>query len=169
MADLSVILFYFVGGVCGDLCSLLFQLYGPVSVVEELFPASVAVVAEVDVHEGIVPGFDGLFDEGHVGLFGGSSAFFDIALCAGADYVLPDSLAAHAPWDDVVEGEFAGREAFAAILAPVFVAGEDVSPVKFDFVTGQTVVKEQSNNAWHGDIEVYSRDPVVPGGLKCVS
>ena len=38
-----------------------FQLYGPVSVVEELFPAFVAVVAEVDVDERIVAGSDGLF------------------------------------------------------------------------------------------------------------
>ena len=32
-----------------------FQFDGPVGVVEELLPASVAVVAEVDVDEGIVP------------------------------------------------------------------------------------------------------------------
>jgi len=31
-------------------------------VVEELFPASVAVMAEVDVDERIVPGLYGLFD-----------------------------------------------------------------------------------------------------------
>ena len=30
--------------------------------VEELFPAFVSVVAEVDVDEGVVAGFDGLFD-----------------------------------------------------------------------------------------------------------
>ena len=33
--------------------------------VEELFPASVSVVAEVDVDERVVPGLDGLFNEFH--------------------------------------------------------------------------------------------------------
>ncbi len=39
-----------------------FKFYGPVGVVEELFPAFVALVAEMDVDEGIVAGPDGLFD-----------------------------------------------------------------------------------------------------------
>ena len=46
-----------------------FKLHGPVGVVEELFPAFVSVVAEVDVDEGVVPGLDGLFDELHAGMF----------------------------------------------------------------------------------------------------
>ena len=37
--------------------------------VEELFPAFVSVVAEVDVDEGVVPGLDGLLDERHAGMF----------------------------------------------------------------------------------------------------
>ena len=46
-----------------------FQFDGPVGVVEELFPAFVSLVSEVDVDEGIVPGLDGLFDEFHAGMF----------------------------------------------------------------------------------------------------
>ena len=71
--------------------------------VEELFPASVAVVAQVDVDEGIVFRLDGFLDECQAGLFGGSATFFDIAFGAGADNVLPDSLAAHTPGDNVVK------------------------------------------------------------------
>jgi len=37
--------------------------------VEELFPAFVSVVAEVDVDEGVVAGLDGLLDERHAGMF----------------------------------------------------------------------------------------------------
>lgn len=40
----------------------LFQLNGPVGVVEELFPAFVSLVAEMDVDEGVVTRLDGLFD-----------------------------------------------------------------------------------------------------------
>jgi hypothetical protein len=46
-----------------------FQFDGPVGVVEELFPASVSVVAEVDVDEGVVPGLDRLFNDFHAGVF----------------------------------------------------------------------------------------------------
>ena len=46
--------------------------------VEELFPAFVSVVAEMDVDERVVPGLDGLFDEFHAGIFQGFAAFFDI-------------------------------------------------------------------------------------------
>ena len=47
----------------------LFQFDGPVSVVEELFPAFVSLVAEVDVDERVVAGLDGLFDELHACVF----------------------------------------------------------------------------------------------------
>ena len=42
--------------------------------VEELFPAFVALVAEMDVDEGVVAGLDGLFDEFHAGVFRGLAA-----------------------------------------------------------------------------------------------
>ena len=71
--------------------------------VEELFPASVAVVVQVDVNEGVVPGFDGLFNKFHPGVFRSSASFSDVALGAGADYVLPCCFAAHTPRDDMVK------------------------------------------------------------------
>ncbi len=58
--------------------------------VEELFPASVAVVSEVDVDEWVVPGLDGLLNELHPGVLWSLAAFFDVAGCAGANNVFPD-------------------------------------------------------------------------------
>ena len=58
--------------------------------VEELLPASVSVVTEVDVDEGIVLGPDGLLNKLHPGMLWCSAAFFDIAGCAGANNVFPD-------------------------------------------------------------------------------
>ena len=43
----------------------------------------------------------------------------------------------------------------------VIVAGEDVPAVEFDLVSGQTVVEEQPDDARHGDVEMYGRDPIV--------
>jgi len=43
----------------------------------------------------------------------------------------------------------------------VFVAAEDVPAVEFDLVSRQTVVKEQSDDSRHGDMEIHSRYPIV--------
>jgi len=59
-------------------------------VVEELLPASVSVVAEVDMEERVVPGLNGLSDKLHPGAFWSSAAFFDVAGCAGAHDIFPD-------------------------------------------------------------------------------
>ena len=133
----------------------LLQFDGPVGVVEELFPASVASAAEVDVYEGVAFWFYGSCDEGHTGLLGGFAAFFYVAFGAGADDIFPDGSAAHAFGDDVVEGEFFGGVFFAAVLAGVPVASEDVPAVEFDVLcSGQVVVEEQADDARDGDIEV---------------
>ncbi len=71
--------------------------------VEELLPASVSVVAEVDVDKRVVPGPDGLTNKLHAGVLWSSAAFFYVALGAGAHYISPDRFAAHTPGDDVVE------------------------------------------------------------------
>jgi hypothetical protein len=72
-------------------------------VVEELFPASVAVMAEVDVYEGVVFRLDRLSNKLHLCVFWSSAAFLDIAGCTGTNNILPDSFASHTPWYDVVE------------------------------------------------------------------
>lgn len=94
------------------------------------------------------------------------AALFDVAGGTGTYDVLPVSLAAQAAGDNVVKRKLAGRETLAAILAVVFVAGEDVPAVEFDLVSRQPVVKEQSDNPRHGDIEIHGRDPVVPVRLE---
>jgi len=110
-------------------------------VVKELLPASVAGLAEVDVHQRIVPGLGGLLDQRHSGYLRGSATFFDVALGAGTDDIFPDRIAAHAPWDDVVERQFVGRKSSPAILAAVFVTGKDVSAVEFYVILRQAVIE----------------------------
>jgi len=131
---------------------MLLQLYGPVGIVQELFPAPVSLMAEVNVDEGIMPGFGRFLNEGHTGLFWGSAAFPDVAFRAGTDDVFPGGFAARASWDNVVEGQLGGRLFPAAVLATALVAGKDIAPVEFDFVAGQAVVKQQTNYSRHGDI-----------------
>jgi hypothetical protein len=72
-------------------------------VVEELFPASVAVVAEVDVDERVVSGLDGFSCKLHPGMLWNLAAFLDVTRRAGAHYIFPYCFAAHSPRDNVVE------------------------------------------------------------------
>ena len=109
--------------------------------VEELLPASVTVVPEVNVNERIALRLDGLLDKFHPCVLWSSAAFLNVALGAGADYVFPSCLAAHSHADNVVERQFTGCKAFAAILAAVLVASEDVSTIKLHVVSRQTVVE----------------------------
>ncbi len=103
------------------------------------------------MNEGIAFWFDGFSDECHTGLDRGFAAFFHVAFCTGANYVRPDRFAAHTPGDNVVEGQFAGWMAFAAILTAILVAGEDVSSIELYFGSRQAVIKQQPNDSRHGN------------------
>ncbi len=69
---------------------VLFQFYGPIGVVEELLPAVVALMAEVDMDEWIVLWPDRLLDKRHTCQLGGSAALFHVAFRAGTNNIFPD-------------------------------------------------------------------------------
>ncbi len=108
---------------------------------QELLPASVARMAEVDVDERIAFRLDGFLDKSQAGLLWSSASLYHITFCAGADHIFPIRFSAHTARDNVVERQFAGWIAFATILTSVFVASEDVSSIEFDLVSRQTVVE----------------------------
>ncbi|MFZ0033598.1 MAG: hypothetical protein WAK60_01245 [Sedimentisphaerales bacterium] len=137
------------------------QFDGPVGMVEELLPAFVAGLAEVNADERIMLRLGGLLDELYTGLSGSSAAFSHVTFGAGADHIFPIRFSACAARDNVVEGKLAGGETFAAILAGVSVAGEDVPPIEFYLASGQAVVEEEADNAGDGDVEIYGRNPVA--------
>jgi len=58
-------------------------------VVEELLPAFVAGLAEVNADERIVLRFGGLLDKSEASLFGRAAAFSHVAFGAGADHISP--------------------------------------------------------------------------------
>lgn len=111
--------------------------------------------------ERIVLRLGGLLDKSKAGLLWSSAAFFHVAFCAGTDHIFPVRFSACAARDNVVERQFAGGIALAAILAAVSVAGEDVPPIEFDLASGQAVVEEEADNAGDGDVEIYGRNPVA--------
>ncbi len=137
--------------------------------VEELLPALVAVVTQVDVDERIMLRFNRLFNKLHTGAAGDSAALPDVAGGTCANNIFPRRFAAHGSRDNVVERKLAGRKTSAAILAPVLVACEDISAIELHFVSRQAVVEQQPNNSRHGDIKIHRRNPVVPVRLETAS
>ena len=109
--------------------------------VEELLPTAVSLVTQVNMDKRVVPGPARLSHKRHSRLMGSAPALFDIALCAGADDVLPGRLASHASGDNVVKRQLAGRVPLAAVLASVLVAGKDISAIEFYLISRQTVVE----------------------------
>ena len=71
--------------------------------VEELLPAFVALMAEVNMEKGIVLRLYGLSDEYHIGLSWSSAGLFNVAFSTGTNDITPHGFAAHAPGDDMVE------------------------------------------------------------------
>ena len=71
--------------------------------VEELLPAVVALMSEVNVNERIAFWLDRFLDKCHAGVFGGSAALFHIAFGAGTDHIFPNWFSAHTPGNNVVE------------------------------------------------------------------
>ena len=145
----------------------LLQLHRPVRVVQKRLPTRVAPVVEFDAEDGVAARLDRLGDEAHGGLVGRAAALADVALEAGADDVLPRGRAALAARGDVVERQFAGGEALAAILTAVAIAGIDVAPVEFDILARQAVVDRQADDPRHGDVDPHGANPVV--GVRLVA
>jgi hypothetical protein len=135
-------------------------------VVEKLFPASVSLMAEVDVDERVVAGFDGLFYQFHAGIMRAFATLLHITGRTGTDDILPRSLAAHASRDDVVQRQLAGREMFTAILASVLITSKNIAAVELYLGSWQPVVKKQSDNPWYCHMEIDRRNPVVPVRLE---
>jgi len=67
-----------------------FQFNGPVGVVEELLPASVAGLAKMDADERIVLRLGWETDEGEAGLLGSLATFCHVTFCAGTDHIFPN-------------------------------------------------------------------------------
>ena len=71
--------------------------------VEELLPTAVALMAQVNVDKRIAFWLDGLLDECHPCLAGGSTTFFHVAFRTGADHIFPGGFAAYALRDNMVK------------------------------------------------------------------
>ena len=109
--------------------------------VEELLPTVVALMAEMNVNKRIAFRLDGFLDKLQSSLLWRSASLFHVAFRAGTNDIFPSGFAAHTPRDNVVKRQLAGWMAFAAILTFISIASEDVSAIKFDLVSRQTVVK----------------------------
>jgi hypothetical protein len=140
---------------------VLLQFDGPVGLIEELLPACVLVGAQAQADDGVASWLTWGGDEFHVGLVRGAAALLGVASDTAADKVGPGAEALLASWDDVVEAEFASVEVFAAVLAEVAVAGEDVSSVELDALAWEFFVAQQADDFGDGELHPDGADPFV--------
>ena len=129
--------------------------------VEELFPAFIPVMAQMNMQDRIAFGLDRLLNELHVGLLRRSPAFFGVTLSTRTDNIVPGIAAAECSRYDMVQRQFAGGELLAAILTSVAVTGKNIPAIEFDGLSRQPVVKQQSNDPRHGNIEINPGNPIV--------
>lgn len=134
--------------------------------VKELLPALVPLVIQMNMDHGVAFGLDRFLNEFHVGLLGSSSAFFYVALGAGADDIIPSAFAAEAPGNNMIQGQFRSGKLFTTVLAVVAVPGEKIAPIKLDSLSREPVIKQQANDPRYRQIKIDGRDPVLTNSLK---
>jgi len=132
---------------------ILAQFHVPVSKINEMLPAIVLVQCKVDLDEWTPLRPLRLADEMHTGLLRCAVGFARIASNARANNIFPRGRTTPVARDDVIEVQFASIESFAAILAGVLVAFEDVMPCEFDLFLGQMVIDYKQDDAWDADPE----------------
>src|SRR6185295_5794586 len=94
-----------------------------------------------------------LADQMHASLGGSAIGFLGITLDAGADNVFPCRRPTTVARDDVIEIQVFAVEFYAAILASVLVALENVVAREFDLFLGQAVEERQQNHSRHANAE----------------
>ena len=134
--------------------------------VEELFPALVAVRRQVNPDNRVAFRFFRLLDQCHMSLFWRAAAFLDIAPCAGAHNIRPGAFAAEHPGNDMVQRQFGRGKFLAAVLTAAAVTGKNIAAVEFDRLTGQPVIKKETNDARYSDVEMNGGNPVMLVSLK---
>ena len=92
--------------------------------IQELLPALVARMSQMDMDEGIASGFLGLPDEFHMGLGRRSSPLLGITANACADDVSPDGLPPHAARHHVIKGQVSRRKVLPTVLTAISVPGK---------------------------------------------
>ena len=126
-------------------------------------PAFVLRTAKSEVDERFPFGPFRLFDEVHVHLVMKAVSLSRITRNAGANNVFPSGQSTFIARNDVVEVKIFAIKDFAAVLAGVFVALEDVMPGKFDLFFRHAVEHHENDDARDADFEVDGVDHLFIG------
>ena len=130
-------------------------------VVQPSAPGFILRIVEFQHEQGISLRSSRSLDKFHTGLFWRSSPFFRIASQASADDVFPGAFASATAGKHMVDAQQLRGEFPTAILADISVPGHYVAPVKMEFLLGQAVEMQQSDDARHLNLEVDRSNPIV--------
>lgn len=114
-----------------------------------------------DGNEGEAGWSGGLRLELHASLSGGAPSLECIALHAAADDVVPAGLTALASGYHVIETHLAERQLLAAVLAALFVAGEEVATAEPHGLLNHAVKTGEAHDAWRQEPLPNELNPVT--------
>ncbi|SPE18179.1 hypothetical protein SBA5_140046 [Candidatus Sulfotelmatomonas gaucii] len=122
--------------------------------IKQIFPPAVVAAAEhaYDLAAGVQREGARLTQQDHVVNFAEQTiALLAVALMAAGHKIFPGGAAAARTRHDVIEGELAGRVGFAAVLAGVAIAQEDVFARESARLVGDAAVLEETDDRGHGN------------------
>lgn len=127
------------------------KFHVPVREIDEMFPTVVLLQAEIDLHERTPFRTLGFANETNAGFLRSAIRLARVALDAGADNVFPGCRAAAIAGNHVIEIQILAVKNFAAILAGVLVAFENIMARELHFLFRKVIEYGEQNHARNSD------------------
>jgi len=119
------------------------QLNVPIGQVDKVLPAVMLVEGEINLNEGTPLRPLGFSNQVQACLLRSAVGLECITLDTGTDNVFPSGRTAAVPWQNMIQVEILAITGFAAVLAGIAIAFEDVMPGKLDLFFGNMIVNQQ--------------------------
>jgi len=137
----------------------------PISEIDEMLPAVVAVKRKIDLHKRAPFGAFGFAHQMHARLIGCAVGLVGVAPDAGADDVFPSGGATPIPRYNMVQVQIFAIEYVAAVLAGVLITLKNVVAGEFHLFFRHPVIHEEQDNARNADAERDAVDGFVMRGV----
>ena len=137
----------------------------PVCAVEPDTPTLVFWITELDDQHGVAFRTNGRMHQFHPCLRRSAPAFLHIACKASADEVLPSGFPAPTSRHHMVDAQLVGGKMVPAILANMSIAGKHIAASQMQFLLGEPVERQQTDDPWNLHLKIDGANPVVAGLL----
>src|SRR6516225_4090571 len=135
------------------LAHILAQFDVPVRQIDKMFPTIVLVQAEIDLNEWPPLRTLGFANKVQPGLLRRAVGFESITFDAGADDILPTRRSPTVTRNYMVEVQVFAVACFAAVLAGILIALENVVSREFDLFLREMIIDQQQDDPWQPQSE----------------